>query len=87
MKKLLQQGILEPEFYDGLVYRIRKIVGKCSFSQQFRKFINRYKKNWISYVMRQTACLVINPTSVDSYASLFNCTMAGRASDTMTAST
>ena len=26
--------------------------------------------------MRQTACLVINPTSVDSYASLFNCTTA-----------
>ena len=35
--------------------------------------------------MRQTACLVINPTSVDSYASLFNCTTAGRASDSMTA--
>ena len=29
------------------------------------------------YVMRQTACLVINPTSVDSHASLFNCTTAG----------
>ena len=28
--------------------------------------------------MRQTACLVINPTSADSYASRFNCTMVGR---------
>ena len=37
--------------------------------------------------MRQTARLVINPTSVDGFASLFNCTTAGRASDSMTAST
>ena len=39
------------------------------------------------YLMRQTACLVINPTSVDSYVSLFNCTTADRTSDSMTAST
>ena len=31
--------------------------------------------------MRQTECLVINSTSLDSYASLFNCTTAHRASD------
>ena len=37
--------------------------------------------------MRQTECLVINPTSADSYASLFKCTTAGGASDSMTAST
>ena len=34
----------EPEFYSDLVYKIRKIVGKSNFSEQFRKFINRYKK-------------------------------------------
>ena len=28
LKKLLQKGISEPEFYGDLVYRIRKIVGK-----------------------------------------------------------
>ena len=86
--KLLQQGISESEFYGDLVYRIRKIVGKSNFSKQFKKFINRYKKiRYNPYVMRQTACLVISPTSVDSYASLFNCTTAGWASDSMTAST
>ena len=37
-------------------------------------------------IMRQTACLVVNPIIVDSYASLFNYTMAVRASDSMTAS-
>ena len=35
--------------------------------------------------MRQTACLVVNPIIVDGYASLFNCTTAVRASDSMTA--
>ena len=44
----------------------------------------RYKR--IEYninVMRQYACLVINPIMVDSFASLFNCTPVGRASDSM----
>ena len=88
LTKLLQQGISEPEFDGDLVYRIRKIVGKSNFSEQFRKRINRYKRlGYNPYVIRQTAYLVINHTSVDSYASLFNCTTAGRASDSMTAST
>ena len=37
-------------------------------------------------IMRQTACLVVNPIIVDGYASLFNCTTAVRASDPMTTS-
>ena len=88
LRKLLQQGISEPEFYGDLVYRWRKVVGKSNFSEQFRKLIYSYKRiGYNPYVMRQTACLVINQTSVDSYATLFNCTKAGRASDSMTAST
>ena len=42
------------------------------FSDQFRKIIMRYKR--IGYdlnVMRQSACLVINPITVDSYAAHF----------------
>ena len=73
----LQQGISEPEFYDDLVYRFRKIVGKSNFPEQFRKLINRYKR--VGYnldIMWQTACLVVNPVIVDGYASLFNCTTA-----------
>ena len=88
LSKLLQQGISEPGFYGDLGYRIIKIVGKSNFSEQFRQLINRYKRiAYNPYVMRQTACLVINPTSVDSYASLLSCTTADRASDSMTAST
>ena len=85
LKTLQQQGISEPEFYGDLVYRFRKIVGKSNFSEQFRKLINRYKSISLD-IMRQTACLVINPIIVDGYDSLFNCTTAVRASDSMTAS-
>ena len=68
------------------VYRFRKIVGKSNFSEQFRKLINRYKSIGYSLdIMRQTACLVVNPIIVDGYASVFNCTTAVRASDSMTA--
>ena len=87
LKKLLQQGISDREFYGDLVYRIRKIVGKSYFSEQFRKLINRYKR--IGYnpcLMRQTAYLVMSPIMADDYASLFNCTAVVWASDSMTAS-
>ena len=87
LKTLLQQCISEPEFYGDLVYRIRKIVGKSTFPEQFRKLIKRYKRIGYSLdIMLQTACLVVNPIIVDGYASLFNCTTAFRASDSMTAS-
>ena len=48
------------------------------FSDQFRKNIMRYKR--IGYnlnVMRQSACLVINPITIDGYAALFNCSGLG----------
>ena len=37
--------------------------------------------------MRQSACLVINPITVDGCAVLFNCTPVDRASDSMMALT
>ena len=58
------------------------------FSDQFRKIIMRYKR--IGYnlnVMRQSACLVINPITVDGYATLFYFTQVDRASDSMIAPT
>ena len=61
--------------FGDLVYSIGKIVGKSNFSEQFRKLINRYKRiGYNPYIMRQTACLVMNPITVDDCASLFNCT-------------
>ena len=66
--------------------KILQIVGRADFSDQFRKIIVRYKR--IGYninIMRQSACLVFNPISVNNFASLFNCTPVGRASDSMMA--
>ena len=82
LKTLLLQGLSEPEFYGDLVYKFRKIIGKNDFPYHFKKIIVLYKK--IGYninVMRQTACLVVNPIKVNSYAYLFNCTTVGRTSD------
>ena len=80
LKTLLQQGISEPEFYGDLLYRFRKIVGKLTVLEQFRKLIKRYKRIGYSLdIMRQTACLVVNPIIVDSCASRFNSTTAVQA--------
>ena len=38
-------------------------------------------------IMRQSACLVLNPITVYSYGFLLNCTTVGQASDSMTALT
>ena len=41
----------------------------------------------ITNIMRQPACLVFNPVTVNYFASLFNITPVGRASDSMIAPT
>ena len=67
---------------------ISLIIGINDFSFQFRKIITRYRR--IGYnlnVMRQSACLVFNPITVDNYAAFFNCTPVGRASDSIMAPT
>ena len=88
LKILLHQGLSEPEFYGDLVYKFKKNVGRADFSDQFKKIIVRYKR--IGYninIMQQSACLVFNPITVNNFASLFNCTPVGRASDSMMAPT
>ena len=81
LKTLLLQDISEPEFYGDLVYKFRKIIGKNDFPYHFKKIIVRYKK--IGYnidVLRQTACLVVNPVKVNNFAYPFNCTTVGQPS-------
>ena len=63
------------------VRTVRKIIGKYGSPYHFKKIIVRYKK--IGYnieVLRQTACLVVNPIKVNNFAYLFDCTTVGRAS-------
>ena len=58
------------------------------FSDQFRKSIMRYKRiGYYLNVMQQSACLVINPITVDGYATFFNCMLVDRVSDSMMAPT
>ena len=84
LKTLLHQGLSEPEFYDDLVYKFKYIEGRADFSDQFKKNIVPYK--CIEYninIMRQSACFVFNPVTDNNFASLFNCTPVGRASDSV----
>ena len=40
----MRQGLSEPNFYNDLVYKLKKIVGSNNFSVQFIKIISHYKK-------------------------------------------
>ena len=88
LKSLLRHGLSEPEFYEDLVYKLKKIVGFNNFSAQFIKIISHYKK--IGYninVLQQTACLVVTPITVSNFALFFDCTPVGRTSDSLLVST
>ena len=88
LKSLLHQGLLVPEFYGDLIHKFKKIMGMTDFSDQFRKIIICHKRiGYALNVMRQSACLVINPLTVDNLAALFNCTPLDLASDSMMAPT
>ena len=87
LKKLMQQGICNPEFYGDLVYKFKKIIGNPNFSNLLKRIVNRFKRAGYSLdIMRQTARQVFNPIMVEGYAALFSCTAVVQASDSMTAS-
>ena len=66
----------------------KKNEGRADFSDQFKKNIVRYKRlGYNINIMRQSACLMFNPITVNNFASLFNSTPVGRASDSMMAPT
>ena len=61
-------GMSEPIFYGDLVYKFKRIVGKPYFSGQFKKIVKRYiRVGYILVIVRQFACLVLNPITVYSY--------------------
>ena len=67
----MQQGICNQEFYGDLVYKFKKIIENPNFSNLFKRIVNRW---YTLDIMRQTACLVFNPTMFEGYAALFSCT-------------
>ena len=75
LKSLLHQGLSEPKFYADIVYKFKISMGRTDFSDQVQNIIIRQKR--IGYelnVIRQSACLVIYPITVDNFDVLFNCT-------------
>ena len=44
LRTLLLEGLSEPEFYENLMYKFRKIIGKNDYPYHFKKIIVRYKK-------------------------------------------
>ena len=68
LKKLMQQGMCNPEFYGDLVYKFKKIIGNPNFSNLFKRIVNHFKsKEYTLDIMRQTACLVFNPIMIEGY--------------------
>ena len=62
------------------------IVGNPNLSDQFKKDYQTLLKK-VGYnlnIMRQSACLVVNQITVFIRGFLFNCTVVGQASDSMT---
>ena len=56
LKSLLRQGLSEPDFYDDLVYKLKKIVGSNNFSAQLIEIISHYKKiGYNIFVLQPTA--------------------------------
>ena len=76
----MQQGICNPEFYEDLVYKFKKIIGNLNFYDLFKSIVNRFRRaGYTLDIMRQTACLVFNPIMVEGYAALFSCTAVVQA--------
>ena len=62
-----------------------KIIGSNTFSAKLIIMISHFKKiDYSINVLQQTACLVVNPIIVGNFVFLFNCTLVGPTSDSMT---
>ena len=63
----MQQGICNQECYGYMVYKFKKIIGNPNFSDLFKRIINRFRRGGYTLdIMRQTACLVLNPIMAEA---------------------
>ena len=79
LNAFLREVLSGPGICCDLVYKFKKLIERNDFSFQFIKITIGYNLN----VMRQSACLVINPIMVGGYVAFFNCTPVCRASDSI----
>jgi hypothetical protein len=76
LKTLLRLGISHPEFYGDVIYKLRKIIGNDTFSNRFCILIKKYiGRGYDPLILQRTACLVVDPSTVNIHASLFSCTL------------
>ena len=77
-KSILHQGLLEPEFYGALVYKLKKIVGSKKFSAQFIKILLIIKRLAITS-MYASYCMLGGQTNYGwHFALLYNCNLGVR---------
>ena len=63
----LKSRPIRTRFYVYLVYKFKTIMGRTDFSDQFRKIIIRNKRIGCDLnIMQQSACLMVNPITVDN---------------------
>ena len=74
LKTLLRQGITHPEFYGDVIYRLRKLIGSDNFADRFTKCIRKFVgKGYNKQILHRTACMVVDQSTVNHYACLFDC--------------
>ena len=50
LKSLLRKGLLEPEVYGDVLYKLKQIVGSNNFSAQFINIVSHYKRLAITFM-------------------------------------
>ena len=67
------------------IWFIKSIKSLENFSALFKIIVNRFRNvGYYFNIVRQTACLVLNPVMVDIYAALFSYMVVVQVSDSMT---
>ena len=65
----MQKAISNPEFYENLVSKFKKIIGNPYFSERFNKrIVNRFKRAGCTLDIMPN----FNPIMAESYAALFS---------------
>ena len=75
------QGLSEPESYGDLVYGLKRIVGTINCSAQFGKVISHFKNKLVTTLMY---CDRLHAWWSDNFIFLYNCTLGGWTSDSLT---
>ena len=84
---MVRKSLAQERFKTNLEFRYQIIESSIKFRKGLLKDSKTLRVGYNLDIMRQSACLVLNPITVYSYGFLFNCTTVGQASDSLTALT